>query len=287
VADAELVKAIKTFAPADPRDLWRHRSAPLIAAMLLDGVEEPSPDVASLAEFMRAHNLRQQERDAAWRVLTRGNGAAFTQATGAFLAGNETGEISAFYTTQNPAHEATLATFLQADLRKVINMSLAGYAMVGLLRTNTPTGRDSVLSFLKMEGADSRRALRALGHVVHDVQQYLDVETLPGLFQVYEELATAPDAAREVGQGINRVLENLNGLGMTPARRRRVRSDLLALLQATNNRTTGTYAISALQLVGTPEDIEAIEQRAQALDLEGLALTATSFIKLQSPETWR
>ena len=107
----------QSFAPEKRGDPWRDNRAALVGAMILDGVGEgPVPAAAmDLAQVALRNGAREELGNAAWRLLTRGDNPAFAKAAGAFLGGEETGAVSALFSTQNPAHEGTLEQFLQGD----------------------------------------------------------------------------------------------------------------------------------------------------------------------------
>ena len=156
---------------------------------------------------------------------------------------------------------------------------------MGLLRINTPTSRQAAVRFLKGDIASRETAEGALGLMVFDGNEYLEVETLPGLVSVAGELgpeAVAP-AIKRVLDGREGLKAPLNGLGVTPARRRRVRADLLEVLRTNPNRESARLALTALGTLGTSEDLRSIETLAGRHDLVEEARSAAAQIAGRTP----
>jgi hypothetical protein len=276
-----LLDAIKKHAPRAAGEPWHHPAPALIAAMALDAAQS-SPQVVELAELAAGTGSDATLRGAAWRLLaadTRHPG--FAREAGAWLRGGQA-DVTALFSTANPSHETTLNEFLRGDLGTVINRSLAGYAIVGLLRTNTTTSIDSVVAFLTgARGTDPRHAEGALAHVVGDVQPYLDPESLPGLLRLQGIGSPAIQALSN--RAVSRVVEAMNGVGMTPRRRSHVRKELLRLLQADDvPHAAAIQAVNILGIVGTIEDVEQLERFARNHQVEPGA--AVGAIVARAPE---
>jgi len=153
------------------------------------------------------------------------------------------------------------------------------------LRINTPTSRQAAVRFLKGDITSRETAEGALGLMVFDVNEYLEVETLPGLVSVAGELGPAAmePAIKRVLDGREGQNAPLNGLGVTPARRRRVRADLLDVLRTTLSRESARLALTALGALGTSDDEKVIEQLAGRHDLVDEARDAAAQIADRTP----
>jgi hypothetical protein len=251
--------------------------------MALDGVDggSASPEALAFAELAAHSNCPGSLSGAAWRVLTaNASHSAFGKSAGAWLSGTY-GNTAALYSASHPAHTGTLGLFLQSDLTKVLNRSLAAYALGGLLRTNTPASRDLALAFVNTEGDGRKHVEKALEHLANHADDAVDPSVLPGFFAV---MATLDNPRRgKLGAAMEKAIARVNGLGMTPARRARLRRDLLADLrdQGADPLWQRQYAMMTLQLVGTIDDVEEIEKYGRSVPtLEQTVRT----IKNRTPE---
>jgi hypothetical protein len=275
-----------TYQVKDEKNLWHSRTAAMVAAIVLDGCAEGDlpPAAADLARLARENGGRPELVRATWRVLDHADPRAFAEATGHFLGGADWGEPAAIYMTRHPGHEPALRELLQGGTGKARPV-LAGYALIGLLRTGTPSAIDAAVEALKAEGESADRVKRALGGHVADVDERVDADVLPGLLAVTSALGEkTPDAVRA---GVARIYGSLNGLGVTPARRARLRADLRRLLESNPGRDAATEAIAGLGLLASPDDVAFLERLAEDPKLEGNAVAAIGAIRAFNPDTGR
>lgn len=280
--DADIVAILKEHGPG-PKGFWRHSSSSLVAAMILDGAgEQPSEEMRGLADWTSRSNSDATLLGAAWRVVTADTtNPAFEKSAGEWLRGNY-GQTAALFSTSNPAHENTLTAFLQADLSKTLDRSLAAYSMAGLFRVNTLTARAAAEALVRKAASGDAHAALVLGHLDSHSADCLDPSALPGLFAVYGVL---DGKGRDlVGPAMHRVTGSINGLGMTPVRRTRLRRALIGLLRSEDAGVMARLqAVVGLTLAGTIEDVPALEA-CRGVEGLGAADAAISAITTRTPE---